>query len=81
LIDKCHSALLRKALLEKKDVTLTTALDIARAKETAERQASAVATCKVKDQFVNAENMPMLWRVLSLWSTRTSSEGYMLSCT
>jgi len=59
LIDKCCSALLRKALLEKKDVTLTTELDIARAKETAERQASATAACK--DQSVNAvrKKMPM----------------------
>jgi len=42
IIDRCHSAVLRKALLEKKDITLDKVLEIGRAKEAAERQAQAI---------------------------------------
>jgi len=39
LIEKCKSVALRKQLLEKRDITLSEALEIARSKEAAERQA------------------------------------------
>jgi len=54
LIDKCKSAILRKQLLEKREVTLLQALEMARAKEVAERQAATMATNCVGQPEVNA---------------------------
>ena len=42
IIDRCHSAVLKKAVLEKKDITLDKVLEIGRAKEAAERQAQTI---------------------------------------
>jgi hypothetical protein len=42
VIDKCKSLLLRKSFLEKREITLTQLQDLARAKETAERQAKSM---------------------------------------
>jgi len=44
LIDKCKSAVLCKQLLEKRDVTLVQALELAQAKEAAEKQATTMET-------------------------------------
>ena len=54
LIDKCKSAILRKQLLEKREVSLLQALEMARAKEVAERQAATMATNCVGQPEVNA---------------------------
>ena len=53
LIDKCKSDVLRMQLLEKRDVTLVNALEIARAKEAAEKQATKMVTNKVSQAEVN----------------------------
>jgi len=53
LIDKCKSDVLRRQLLEKRDVTLANALEIARAKEAAEKQAAKMVTNKVSQAEVN----------------------------
>ena len=42
IIENCKSVAMRKAFLEKRDLTLTQLLDIARAKEAAERQANVM---------------------------------------
>jgi len=42
IIDKCYSAQLRKALLEKKDITFDKVLEMGRANEAAQRQAQAI---------------------------------------
>ena len=52
-IDKCKSDVLRRQLLEKCDVTLVNALEIARAKEAAEKQAASMVTSKVSQAEVN----------------------------
>ena len=53
LIDKCKSDVLRRQLLEKRDVTLVNALEIARAKEAADKQAAKMVTNKVSQAEVN----------------------------
>lgn len=53
VIDKCKSAVLRKQLLEKREVTLAQALDIARAKEVAERQAAKMEADESSRKDVN----------------------------
>ena len=51
LIDKCKSDILRRQLLEKRDVTLANALEIAR--EATEKQAAKMVTDKVSQAEVN----------------------------
>ena len=52
-IDKCKSDILRRQLLEKREVTLANALEIARAKEAAEKQAAKMVINKVAQSEVN----------------------------
>ena len=57
IIDKCYSAQLRKALLEKKDITFDKVLEMGRAKEAAQRQAQAIGKQSMymsNDSEVNA---------------------------
>ena len=55
LIDKCKSSVLRKNLLEKRDITLEAALSVGRAKEAAEKQSTYMTNDNLKsDSEVNA---------------------------